>query len=72
MKAIILNYTDTSVYVAELPEDCVTPEKTESYLSDELGFHLDEINYMTTNDDCPVYTAERRNGFADGERIAIL
>ena len=70
MKAIILDYPTISVYVAELPDWCDTPEKTEDYLSVGLGFHLDEINYMTTDDDCPVYNAG--DGMRDGKRIATL
>ena len=68
MKAIILNYTDISVLVANIPDNCVSPEQVEEYLSIELGLHLDEINFMTTDDDCPVYQA----GTMGDKRIATL
>lgn len=69
MKAIILNYTDISVLVADIPDNCVSTEMVEDYLSIELGLHIDEINYMTTNDDeIPVYKA----GVMGDKRIATL
>lgn len=69
MKAIILNYTDISVLVADIPDNCVTTEQVEDYLSLELGLHLDEINYMTTSDDeIPVYKA----GDMGDKRIATI
>ncbi len=58
MKAIILNYIDKNVLVAEIPNKAVESddfreqiEKIEQYLSEELGFYLDEINYMLAEDD---------------------
>ena len=63
MKAIILNYAVSAVETAELPEDLFVDdesgrdisERIEEYLADELGYNLSEINYMTTEGDCPVY-----------------
>lgn len=73
MKAIILDYPTISVYVAELPDWCDTPEKTEDYLSVGLGFHLDEINYMVSNDDeIPVYPCGKDELSPDFKRIATL
>ncbi len=54
MKAIILNYSCVCIEVVELPERCDTNELVEQYLV-SLDYHLDEINYMTTNDNCPIY-----------------
>ena len=72
MKAIILNYNDCSVNVAELPDNCDTNEKVEEHLSVELGYRLDEISYMTPcyGDDIPVY--RRTDAFHADERIATL
>ena len=73
MKAIILEYTSVSVYVAELPDTISTPEETEEYLSVGLGFHLDEINYMISNDDeIPVYPCGKDESAEDFGRIATL
>ena len=64
MKAIILNYAVSAVETAELPDELFvddesgrdSSERIEEYLADELGYNLSEINYMTTDGDCPVYT----------------
>lgn len=61
MKAVILNYLDGSVCVAELPEHIFDgnasylTENIENYLCDTLGFYLDEIAYMTSDGYIPVY-----------------
>ena len=52
MKAIILNYWERIVNVAEIPADVErTPEAVDDYLSLELGFHIDDISYMICDDD---------------------
>lgn len=78
MKAIILNYIDKNVLVAEIPNKAVGTddfreqiEKIEQYLSEELGFYLDEINYMLADDDEQVEIF--RYGMAtDSELVATL
>lgn len=69
MKVIILNYWQTSIEVAMIPnqlfEDCEgcaeKAEVIESYLWDKLGYSIDAINYMTAPDDepIPIYQTER-------------
>ena len=64
-KAIILNYAVSAVETAELPDELFTEDiyspaldttqRIELYLSDELGYNLDEISYMVTDGHCPVY-----------------
>lgn len=63
MKVIILNYDNLAVNVAHIPEsvfeDCdgmtaETSEAIENYLSLELDYHIDSINYMTADDDEPI------------------
>ena len=54
MKAIILNYGCVCIEVVELPASIDTNEQVEDYLA-SLDYRLDEINYMTTNDNCPIY-----------------
>lgn len=67
MKAIILNYLDGSINVAELPISLMDnnyayqTEKIEDYLHQELGFELDEIHYMTCDEDCPIYPCGEDN-----------
>ncbi len=63
MKAIVLNYVSDCVEIIDLPsnlvdedEGYITTENIEDYLHEEYGFNLDEINYMTTeNDSIPVF-----------------
>lgn len=66
MKAIILNYLTDSVEVALIPtyvaERCFesgwSGNYLEEYLADELGYNLDNINYMVSEKDrVPVYEA---------------
>lgn len=61
MKAIILDYCTTCIEVVRIPNNLIsedgsaeTAENVENYLSLELGFHLDSINYMTADDDEPI------------------
>ena len=67
MKAIILNYTCDCVEVAVIPEEVIKDaedapsysERIEKYLSKELGYYLDSINYLLSNEDrVPVYDTE--------------
>lgn len=53
MKAIILNYINQSVDVAQVPRDADLYD----FLTLELGYHIDDINFMTVPDDwqVPVY-----------------
>lgn len=71
MKAIILNYLDGSVNVAELPAECELTEQIEDYLVG-LGFSLDEINYMTVKGECPVYPCGKNECDTDFAPITIL
>lgn len=52
MKAIILNYYNISVDVATIPNKDY--EDIERYLTQELGYSLDSISYMTIDDDMPI------------------
>ena len=61
-KVIILNYPCTTIEWAELPEDlcngCEDAAESvrtiEDYITGELGYSIDEINYMVVDDSCPV------------------
>jgi len=71
MKAIILNYPCLSVDAVEIPadamKDCDPNDPmfaVETYLSHDLDYHLDSINYMIVDDDCPVYK--------DGNKVVTL
>ena len=62
MRAIVLHYLADSVEVIDIPETLpkehgyIQTETIEEYLRDEYGFQLDEIHYMTTNEDStPVF-----------------
>lgn len=66
MKAIILNYPTESVEVVLIPEGIAKewsaqPESAyyqtnlEEYLACELGYSLDNINYMVSAENVPVY-----------------
>jgi len=58
MKAIILHHPTASVYFTELPEDVDNTERVEEYLTD-LGFNLEDIHYMTSNENIPIYPCNR-------------
>lgn len=79
MKAVILNYLTDSVEVALIPNYVAerwcemgnSSTYLEEYLAEELGYSIDNINYMVCNDDrIPVYEASA--DFADQEPIAII
>ena len=65
MRAIILNYAVNAVEVADIPQEVVTDaeensfsfsERIEEYLTIELGYHIDDITYMFTDDErTPIY-----------------
>ena len=73
-KAIILNYAISAVETAELPDELFTEDiyspaldttqKIELYLTDELGYNLDEISYMITGEDCPVFKRDCNVSYA--------
>lgn len=44
----IFDYTTADIYHTKLPDILITNEEIESYLSNNLGFQLDTINYMVT------------------------
>lgn len=80
MKAIILNYTDLSVQVAIIPGHVYESEemyaerfeKVEEYLTNELGYCIDEINYMTADDDEPIAVYPCGVDTLKTEPIAVL
>jgi hypothetical protein len=51
MKAIILDYTTYSVCVETIPDK--EKDRVEDYLY-ELGYHVDDCNWMAVKDDEPV------------------
>ncbi len=65
MKVIILNYCISAVEIAELPNELLSEEedmegldqseRIEEYMQDELGINLSEINWMISDEECPVY-----------------
>ena len=78
MKAIILNFLTDSVEVALIPtyvaerafEMGWSANYLEEYLSDELGYNLDNINYMVSEKDrIPVYES---NDYGRQEPIAMI
>ena len=44
----IFDYNTADIYHTKLPDILITNEEIESYLSDNLGFQLNTINYMIT------------------------
>lgn len=44
----IFDYSTADIYHTKLPDILITNEEIESYLSNNLGFQLDTINYMVT------------------------
>ena len=44
----ILDYSTGDIYHTELPDNLITNEEIESYLSNNLGFQLSTIHYMVT------------------------
>ena len=74
MKAIIMNYAISGIETADLPDDLFVDdesgrdnsERIEEYLTDELGYNLSEINYMTISDEyCPVYRWDGNEPYAE-------
>ena len=62
-KVIILNYPCTTIEWAYIPEglckDCEDvaehAQTIEDYITKDLGYSIDEINYMLVDNECPVY-----------------
>ena len=44
----IFDYSTADVYHTKLPDNLITNEEIESYLSNNLGFQLSTIHYMIT------------------------
>ena len=50
----IFDYSTADIYHTELPDSLITNEEIESYLSNNLGFNINSISYMTTNSELSI------------------
>lgn len=49
MKIVILDYTEGSVYITKIPNN-LDGEELNRYVEEELGYRLDDIEFMTSKD----------------------